>query len=136
MPIAAPVFSLMSDRLWVEANFKETELTYMRPGQDATVSVDTFPDVEFHAKVVSLSPGTGLTFSLLPPENATGNWVKVVQRLPVRLTLDTSDPTHPLRAGMSVTVDVDTKYHRRMLDWIEGSFARLFGSAHADETAR
>ena len=89
---ATPVFSLMSDRLWVEANFKETELTHMRVGQDATVEIDTYPDVEFHAKVSSLSPGTGLTFSLLPPENATGNWVKVVQRLPVRLTLNDLEP--------------------------------------------
>ena len=102
---ATPVFSLMSDRIWVEANFKETELTHMHPGQDATVEVDTFPDAELHAKVASLSPGTGLTFSLLPPENATGNWVKVVQRLPVRLTLENVDPQTLLHAGLSVTVD-------------------------------
>ena len=89
---ATPVFSLMSDRVWVEANFKETELTHMRAGQEATVEVDTYPGVEFHGKVGSLSPGTGLTFSLLPPENATGNWVKVVQRLPVRLSLENADP--------------------------------------------
>ncbi len=82
---STPVFSMMSNRVWVEANFKETELTYMHPGQSATVEIDTYPGVVFNAKVESLSPGTGLTFSLLPPENATGNWVKVVQRLPVRL---------------------------------------------------
>ncbi len=133
---ATPVFSMMSNNVWVEANFKETELTYMQPGQTATVEVDTYPGVDFKAKVGSLSPGTGLTFSLLPPENATGNWVKVVQRLPVRLALEDTDPAHPLRSGMSVTVAVDTKYRRPMLDWIEGSFARVFGSAHADETAR
>ena len=110
---AMPVFSLISDRLWVEANFKETELTHMRPGQEATVEVDTYPDSEFHARVSSLSPGTGLTFSLLPPENATGNWVKVVQRLPVRLALENVDPvTSPLHAGLSVTVEIDT-HHRR-----------------------
>jgi len=131
---ATPVFSMMSDRLWVEANFKETELTYMRPGQDATVSVDTFPDVEFHAKVVSLSPGTGLTFSLLPPENATGNWVKVVQRLPVRLTLDTSDTDALLHAGLSVTVSVDTHYRRPWLVWLERGYDRFFGTARAAET--
>ena len=85
------MFSLVSDRVWVEANFKETELTHMRPGQTATVEIDTYPGVEFDAKVESLSPGTGLTFSLLPAENATGNWVKVVQRLPVRLALDQPD---------------------------------------------
>ena len=131
---ATPVFSMMSDRLWVEANFKETELTYMRTGQDATVSVDTFPDVEYHAKVASLSPGTGLTFSLLPPENATGNWVKVVQRLPVRLALDTSDTDALLHAGLSVTVSVDTHYRRPWLLWLERGYDRFFGTARAAET--
>jgi len=132
---ATPVFSLMSDRVWVEANFKETELTHMRPGQDATVEVDTYPGVEFHAKVASLSPGTGLTFSLLPPENATGNWVKVVQRLPVRLTLDDIDPQTPLHAGLSVTVDVDTQYRRPWLTWVQHAYSHIFGSASAAETA-
>jgi membrane fusion protein (multidrug efflux system) len=131
---ATPVFSLMSDRLWVEANFKETELTHMRPGQDATVEVDTYPGVEFHAKVSSLSPGTGLTFSLLPPENATGNWVKVVQRLPVRLTLEDVDPESPLHAGLSVTVSVDTHYRRPWLVMLEHGYDRFFGTARAAET--
>ena len=133
---ATPVFSMMSHNVWVEANFKETELTHMRTGQEATVDIDTYPGVEFKAKVGSMSPGTGLTFSLLPPENATGNWVKVVQRLPVRLVLEDKDGDHPLHAGMSVTVNVDTKYRRPWLDWIEGSFAGMFGSAHADETSK
>jgi membrane fusion protein (multidrug efflux system) len=133
MPVATPVFSLMSDRLWVEANFKETELTHMRPGQDATVVVDTYPDVEFHAKLESLSPGTGLTFSLLPPENATGNWVKVVQRLPVRLALDNVEPDTPLHAGLSVTVEVDTHYRRPWMVWVEHSYDRFFGTARAAE---
>src|SRR5438067_2588836 len=101
---STPVFSMVSDRIWVEANFKETELTYMRPGQRATVEIDTYPGVVFDAHVESLSPGTGLTFSLLPPENATGNWVKVVQRLPVRLALE--DPRNRLlHAGLSATVE-------------------------------
>jgi membrane fusion protein, multidrug efflux system len=128
---AAPttLFSLMSaKRVWVTANFKETELTYMRPGQRATVEIDTYPDLVFPATVQSLSPGTGLTFSLLPPENATGNWVKVVQRLPVRLTLDQLDPDHPLASGLSVTVAVDTKYRRPWLDRIDGLFAWLGGA--------
>jgi len=133
MPVATPVFSLMSDRLWVEANFKETELTHMRPGQEATVVVDTYPDVEFHAKVESLSPGTGLTFSLLPPENATGNWVKVVQRLPVRLALDDVQSDTPLHAGLSVTVEVDTHYRRPWMVWLEHSYDRFFGTARAAE---
>ena len=133
---ATPVFSLVSDRLWVEANFKETELTYMRTGQDATVEIDTYPGVEFHAKLASLSPGTGLTFSLLPPENATGNWVKVVQRLPVRLALDNIGADTPLHAGLSVTVEVDTHHKRPWLDWLERGYDRFFGSARAAETKR
>jgi membrane fusion protein (multidrug efflux system) len=127
---AAPtaLFSLVSTkRIWVTANFKETELTHMRPGQAATVEIDTYPDLSFPARVQSLSPGTGLTFSLLPAENATGNWVKVVQRLPVRLSFDKLDPDHPLAAGLSVTVDVDTEFHRPWLDRIDRMFAWLVG---------
>jgi membrane fusion protein, multidrug efflux system len=123
---STPLFSLMStDRVWVEANFKETELTHMRPGQQATIEIDTYPDVVFQAKVESLSPGTGLTFSLLPAENATGNWVKVVQRLPVRLSLDHFDPNAPLHAGLSATVEVDTRHRRPWLDRVERVFAWL-----------
>jgi membrane fusion protein (multidrug efflux system) len=111
---ATPVFSLVSRKdIWVEANFKETDLTYMRPGQEATIEVDAFPEQTFHGKVASASPGTGSSFSLLPPENATGNWVKVVQRLPVRVTLDDADPQLQLHAGLSATVEVDT--HQRRL---------------------
>jgi membrane fusion protein (multidrug efflux system) len=134
MPAATPVFSLMSDHLWVEANFKETELTHMRPGQDATVEIDTYPDADCHGKVTSLSPGTGLTFSLLPPENATGNWVKVVQRLPVRLSVDCGDADIPLHAGLSVTVNVDTHYRRPWMTWLERGYDRFFGTARAAET--
>jgi len=127
---AAPtaLFSLVSTkRLWVTANFKETELTHMRPGQTATVEIDTYPDIVFAAKVQSLSPGTGLTFSLLPAENATGNWVKVVQRLPVRLSFSELDPNHPLAAGLSATVEVDTGFRRPLLDHIHRIFAWLAG---------
>ena len=127
---STPLFSLMStDRVWVEANFKETELTHMRSGQRATVEVDTYPDVVFSGRVESLSPGTGLTFALLPAENATGNWVKVVQRLPVRLHLDKFDPDAPLHAGLSVTAEVDTGYRRPWLDHVETLFAWLSGPA-------
>jgi membrane fusion protein (multidrug efflux system) len=109
----APVFSLLSGRrIWIEANFRETGLTHMRPGQQATIDVDAYPDRAFTAHVVSMSPGTGSDFSVLPPENATGNWVKVVQRLPVRLELDEVDPKRPLFSGISATVRVDTGYHR------------------------
>jgi membrane fusion protein (multidrug efflux system) len=109
---AVPLFALMSNRdVWVEANFKETDLTYMRPGQDATFSVDAYPGKTLHGKVISTSPGTGSSFSLLPPENSSGNWVKVVQRLPVRLSIE-QDGNLPLAAGMSVVAEVDTRHRR------------------------
>jgi membrane fusion protein (multidrug efflux system) len=109
----APTFSLLSSRhVWIEANFRETGLTHMRPDQQATIEVDAYPDRKFRAHIVSMSPGTGSDFSLLPPENATGNWVKVVQRLPVRLELDDLDPNRPLFSGISVTARVDTNYRR------------------------
>jgi len=129
---STPVFSMISKRAWVEANFKETELTNMRAGQQATVEIDTYPGVVFHGTVESLSPGTGLTFSLLPPENATGNWVKVVQRLPVRVALD--DPKdRALHAGLSATVEVDTEYRRPWLVWLDRATGHLFGTAQAGE---
>jgi membrane fusion protein (multidrug efflux system) len=133
---STPVFSIVSDRIWIEANFKETELTYMHAGQSATIEIDTYPGVVLDAKVVSLSPGTGLTFSLLPPENATGNWVKVVQRLPVRLALEHYDPALLLHAGLSVSVDVDTQYRRPWLAWLDRTAGRLFGAARAGEAQR
>ena len=114
---AAPLFSLISSRdIWVEANFKEDELAHMRPGQAATVSIDAYPSHRFKAHVVSMSPGTGSQFSMLPPENATGNWVKVVQRVPVRLQLEDSDlgDALPLHAGLSAEVSVDTEHHRSL----------------------
>ena len=107
----AAVFSLLSSRrIWIEANFRETSLTHMRQGQAATIDVDAFPGLTFKAHVVSMSPGTGSDFAVLPPENATGNWVKVVQRLPVRLEFDETDPSWPLFSGLSVTARVDTGY--------------------------
>ena len=109
----AAVFSMLSSRdVWIEANFRETGLTHMLPGQEATIDVDAYPGRTFKAHVVSMSPGTGSDFSVLPPENATGNWVKVVQRLPVRLELDAIDPNQPLFSGISVTARVDTGYRR------------------------
>jgi len=106
------VFSMISTRhIWVEANFRETGLTHMRPGQPATIDVDAYPGYSFKAHVASMSPGTGSEFALLPPENATGNWVKVVQRLPVRLEFDGFDPIRPLYSGISVTARVDTSRH-------------------------
>ncbi len=109
----AAVFSFISSRrIWVEANFRETDLTHMRPDQEGTIAVDVYPNSTFRAHIVSMSPGTGSDFAVLPPENATGNWVKVVQRLPVRLELDRLDPERPLFSGISATVRVDTGYRR------------------------
>jgi len=115
---ATPLFALMSaSDLWVEANFKETQLTYMRPGEHTTVAVDAYPGRTFHGTLISTSPGTGSSFSLLPPENSSGNWVKVVQRLPVRISIDDADPKLPLAAGMSATAEVDTEHHRSVASW-------------------
>ena len=92
---------------WVEANFKETQLENLKAGQPATVKVDAYPDAVLHGTVDSIGAATGAEFSLIPAQNATGNWVKVVQRVPVRIKL-TADPDHPLRTGMSASVTVDT----------------------------
>jgi membrane fusion protein (multidrug efflux system) len=117
---AQPVFSLVAtDHVWVEANYKETDLAHMQVGQTATVTVDAYPGETFEARVASLSPGTGAQFAVLPPQNATGNWVKVVQRVPVRLAIESADPARPLRAGMSVTADVDTRYVKPLFASIE-----------------
>jgi membrane fusion protein (multidrug efflux system) len=105
-----PVFSVVDDAApWVDANPKETDITNLKIGQRAQVIVDTFPDHTFWGTVVAVSPGTGSQFSILPAQNASGNWVKVVQRVPVRIQLDRDPALQGLRAGMSVTVDIDTK---------------------------
>ena len=103
-----PLMRVANDsRVWVVANFKETQMGEMRVGQAAEVKVDAYPDKKFNAKVESVSPATGAKFSMLPPDNATGNFVKVTQRLPVKIAFtDQSDPATPLRPGMSVAVTV------------------------------
>ena len=107
------VFSLIqSGSVWIEANFKETQLTYMREGQQARVVADAYPDIEFPAEVIAIAPATGAEFALLPPQNATGNWVKVVQRVPVRIRVEQGAGLPQLRAGMTVTVTVDTGHSR------------------------
>ena len=99
----------------IEANLKETQLTYLRIGQEATIVADAYPDVVYRTKVQSISPATGAEFSLLPPQNASGNWVKVVQRVPVLISLDAApDGQTPLRAGMTVTARVDTGHVRTL----------------------
>ena len=104
-----PTMSLMvGDHMWVEANFKETDLERMRPGQKARIKLDTYPDNPLDGHVVSIGAGTGSEFSVLPAQNATGNWVKVVQRVPVRIAID-SKPPQPLLAGLSAKVTVDLR---------------------------
>jgi membrane fusion protein (multidrug efflux system) len=126
---ATPLFALVAHtRPWVEANFKETELTHVRKGLMASVELDTYPGVVWQAEVDSISPATGAEFALLPPQNASGNWVKVVQRLPVRLRLIERPGEPPLRAGMTASVRVDTGRER--------SLSSLFGSWKAFATAQ
>ena len=104
-----PVFALIDDSApWVDANPKETDITYLQVGQRATVFIDTFPETMFFGTVESVSPGTGAQFAILPPQNASGNWVKVVQRVPLRVRLDKDPMTSKLRAGMSAYVEIDT----------------------------
>jgi membrane fusion protein, multidrug efflux system len=118
---AAPLFALVSTKdVWLEANFKETDLTNIRPGQTASFSLDTYPDRKFTGRVESVSPGTGSSFSLLPPENSSGNWVKVVQRLPVRLSITSRPESISLNAGMSAVVTVDTGRRRSFFAGSDG----------------
>ncbi|HEX7965412.1 MAG TPA: HlyD family secretion protein [Gammaproteobacteria bacterium] len=119
-----PVFALvMSGKRWIEANFKETQLTRVHVGQKVEVEVDTYPGRKWPGTVESIAPGTGSVFSVLPAQNATGNWVKVVQRIPVRVALDPAEGGPDLRAGMSAEVDIDTHYNP------------LFGQANADQAS-
>ncbi|MEX2199528.1 MAG: HlyD family secretion protein [Burkholderiales bacterium] len=112
-----PVFSLVqSGPRWIEANFKETQLTDMRVGQPARVVADAYPGVTWQARVSAIAPATGAEFALLPPQNATGNWVKVVQRVPVHLAIKQPDQAPELRAGMTVSVSVETGEKRGMPD--------------------
>jgi membrane fusion protein (multidrug efflux system) len=119
-------YLVATDHLWVDATPKETELTYVRTGQSVTVTVDTYPDAEWHGTIESISPAAAQEFSLLPAQNTSGNWVKVVQRIPMRVRVDTSDKNlPPLRAGMSVEVDVDTGHTRGLPHFLTA----LFGGA-------
>ncbi len=116
VPSGRPIFSLISAAApWVEANIKETDLTYVRVGQSVEVVVDSYPGLVWAAKVQSISPATGAEYSLLPPQNATGNWVKVVQRIPVRLSIETKPNWPTLRSGMTVSITIDTGRERRLV---------------------
>jgi membrane fusion protein (multidrug efflux system) len=115
LPAGAPAFSLVSTaHSWVEAELKETDLTWVKPGQPVSVVIDTYPSVTWTGHVASVSPASGAEFSVLPAQNSSGNWVKVVQRIPVRIDLDVSADQPPLRAGMSAEISIDTG-HRRAL---------------------
>ena len=118
-------YLVATDYVWVDSNPKETELTNVRPGQPVMVTVDTYPDVEWHGAVESISPAAAQEFSLLPAQNTSGNWVKVVQRIPMRVRLDTSNKNlPPLRAGMSVEVNVDTGHQRGLPQFLIALFGQ------------
>jgi membrane fusion protein (multidrug efflux system) len=118
------VFSLIgSDTVWVDANPKETDLTHVRRGQKVTITVDAFPDKQWTGTVAAISPGTGAQFAILPPQNAAGNWIKIVQRVPVRIEFAAGQDVRRLRSGMSAYIEIDTG--RR------GRVARLFGATAA-----
>lgn len=115
VPAGTPAMALVVvDNTWIEANFTETDLTYVRPGQRAAVRVDAYPDAEWKGTVESLSPATGAEFSIIPPQNATGNWVKITQRVPVRIRIESQSGQPALRAGLSTDVVVDTQHRRRL----------------------
>jgi membrane fusion protein, multidrug efflux system len=116
-------YLVATDHVWISSNPKETELTYVRPGQPVTVTVDTYPDLQWHGTVESISPAAAQEFQLLPAQNTSGNWVKVVQRIPMRVRVDTSDNSRPpLRAGMSVEIEVDTGHARGLPSFLSALF--------------
>jgi membrane fusion protein (multidrug efflux system) len=120
---AATAFNIVStDRVWIQASPKETELTYVRPGQEATVEVDSYPDQKWAGTVDSISPASASSFSLLPAENTSGNWVKVVQRIPMRVSVSNAPGKPQLRVGMSVELSVATGHERGLPSFLTGWF--------------
>ena len=131
-----PIMVIVADTdLWIEANFKETELTLVRPGQQAIIKVDTYPDAECTGSVASISQATGAEFAVLPPQNASGNWVKVVQRIPVRIAVACREGDPPLRVGMSTTVEIDTG-HSRSIGSLLAGLGKSLGLSSASATAK
>jgi len=119
---ATPIFVVVADtRPWVEANMKETDLTHVKLGQKASVVLDIYPDLAWEGEIESISPATGAEFAILPPQNASGNWVKVVQRLPVRVRLTPRPGEPPLRAGMTATVTIDIARQRSVAGLLNGT---------------
>ena len=110
-----PIFSLIENQpIWIEANLKETQLTHILPGQQATIVADAYPDKVWESVVGNIAPATGAEFSILPPQNASGNWVKVVQRIPINLVITDQAGGPQLRAGMTVSVRIDTRRKREL----------------------
>ncbi len=119
LAVGTAAFGLVSDEhVWVEANPKETDLTWVRLGDPVTITVDTYPGHTWHGTVESIAPASASEFSVLPAQNSSGNWVKVVQRLPIRIRIDRQEGDPTLRAGMSVEADIDTGRVRHLADLI------------------
>ncbi|TPN84161.1 HlyD family secretion protein [Mesorhizobium sp. CU2] len=126
LPASQPAFALVSSTdIWIAAEPKETELTYVRPGQKATITIDGYPGAVWHGTVGSISPASSSSFSLLPAQNTSGNWVKVVQRIPMRVTINDPDGKPPLRGGMSAVVDIDTGHARGLPDFVTDLIKRF-----------
>jgi membrane fusion protein (multidrug efflux system) len=117
LPAGTAAFGLVSDTdVWITAQPKESQLTWVRPGQSVTITVDTYPGKTWKGMVESISPASGSEFSILPAQNSSGNWVKVVQRIPVRVKITESPDGFVLRDGMSAEISVDTRHHRHLSD--------------------
>ena len=128
-----PIFTLIENQpIWIEANLKETQLTHILPGQQATIVADAYPDKIWESVVSSIAPATGAEFSILPPQNASGNWVKVVQRIPINLAITNQAGDPQLRAGMTVLVRIDTRRKREL----SGQIRDLLGERDVLELIR
>lgn len=128
------IMTLVADHdFWIEANLKETELTHIQPQQPVEIQIDAYPGKTWSGTVESISPASGAEYSIIPAQNATGNWVKVVQRIPVRIIFDTTDEKFELRSGMSTTVRIDTNFHRPLPALVSTCFSLfdLSEDAHA-----
>jgi membrane fusion protein (multidrug efflux system) len=130
LPTSTTAFYLVAtDHVWIDSSPKETELTYVRAGQPAVITADTYPQATWHGTIESISPAAAQQFSLLPAQNTSGNWVKVVQRIPMRVRVDTRDANlPPLRAGMSVEVAVNTGHRRGFPSYLNAMFKRHPGA--------
>ena len=123
-----PVFTIVDqDRSWIEANLKETQLTHVDVGQSVDIGIDSYPDARWSGRVASISAATGAEFALIPPQNASGNWVKVVQRLPVRIEIDPVDGLPPLRAGMTASIEIDTGRDTSLAKLVGDAMATMLG---------